>query len=274
MKMSLFDFSEFGERPKFMNIYQHFRPEEREFIDQVIDWKYFVENTFTPKLTDFLDPREQQIVKTIIGEHGEVKVAFLGGGVDAERKRALLSPDFYQETDEDFQISLFEIHYPSKFVTIEHRQVLGSLMSLGLKRGKFGDILFQDNTVQFFAAKEIESYIRMELHSIGRAQVRLDEIPFEKAVKVEEVWHELSITSSSLRLDALISSIYPLSRQKAQALIGQGLAKVNWTVIDSASFECGEGDTLSIRGFGRVKIDSIEGKTKKDKWRIIAKQQK
>ena len=257
-----------------MNIYQHFRPEERDFIDQVVDWKYNVESTYTPKLTDFLDPREQQIVKTIIGEHGEVKVAFFGGVEKAERKRALLSPDFYQETKEDFQISLFEIHYPSKFVTIEHRQVLGSLMSIGLKRGKFGDILFQGDTVQFFAAKEIDGYIRMELQSIGRAQVRINEIPFEKVVKVEEVWQDLSMTCSSLRLDVLVSTAYPLSRQKAQVIIGQGLVKVNWTVIESSSFECGEGDTLSVRGFGRVKIDSIEGKTKKDKWRIIAKQQK
>lgn len=41
-----------------MNIYQHFRPEEREFIDQVLNWKNIVENTYAPKLTDFLDPRE------------------------------------------------------------------------------------------------------------------------------------------------------------------------------------------------------------------------
>jgi RNA-binding protein YlmH len=258
-----------------MNIYQHFRLEEREFIDQVMDWKYTVENSYTPKLTDFLDPREQQIVKTIIGEHGNVKVAFFGGGENGERKRALLSPDYYQESNEEFLISLFEVHYPSKFVSIEHRHVLGTLMSLGLKRGKFGDILFQGSTVQFFAAKEIQEYIVMELKSIGKAQVRLEEIPVEKAIELEEVWVDLPITSSSLRLDTIIASIYPsISRQKAQMLIGQGLVKVNWTVIDSSSFECGEGDTLSVRGFGRVKLLSIEGKTKKDKWRILAKQQK
>ena len=54
-----------------MSIYQHFRPEEREFIDQVLNWKEYVENNYAPKLTDFLDPREQQIVKMIIGQHME-----------------------------------------------------------------------------------------------------------------------------------------------------------------------------------------------------------
>ncbi|MDF2903202.1 MAG: RNA-binding protein [Bacillus sp. (in: firmicutes)] len=257
-----------------MDIYQHFRPEERDLIDQIVDWKHYVENTYAPKLTDFLDPREQQIVKTIIGEHGEVKVAFFGGTQNAERKRALFSPDYYQVSEEDFRITLFEVHYPSKFVTIEHRHVLGSLMSLGLKRGKYGDILYDESTVQFFAAEEIGSYLSTQLQMVGKATIRLEEIPFKKAVSVQEIWQEVSITASSLRLDTLISSIYPISRQKSQTLIGQKLVKVNWTVVESSSFECREGDTLSVRGFGRVKIVSIEGRTKKDKWRILAKQQK
>lgn len=257
-----------------MDIYQHYRPEERDFIDQVFNWKSYAENTFSPKLTDFLDPREQQIVKTIIGRNGDIRAAFFGGGPNAERQRALIFPDYYQQLEEDFQISLFEIQYPIKFIVIEHRHVLGSLMSLGLKRGKFGDILFEDTRVQFFASKEIGNFIKMELKSIGKAKVRLEEVPFDQAVEVKETWQEKSVTAASLRLDALISSIYPISRQKAQSLISQGLTKVNWTIIETPSFECGEGDTISVRGFGRVKIDMIEGKTKKDKWRILAKEQK
>lgn len=257
-----------------MNIYQHFRPEEREFIDQAVDWKAYVETTYAPKLTDFLDPREQQIIKTIICEHGDVTVSFFGGAENNERKRAILAPDYFHAAHDDFKVTLYEIDYPVKFVTIEHRQVLGSLMSLGLKRGKYGDILFDGDTVQFFATKEISDFIEMELKSIGRAQIRLQELPLEKAITVADSWQDLSVTSSSMRLDTIISSIYPISRQKAQLLIGQGLVKVNWTVIESVSFECGEGDTLSVRGFGRVKIAAIEGKTKKDKWRILAKLQK
>lgn len=258
----------------FMNIYQHFRPEEREFIDQIVDWKNYVEATYAPKLTDYLDPREQLIIKTIIGEHGDVHVSFFGGVDNSERKRAILAPDYFQAAQDDYKVALYEIVYPVKFVTIEHRQVLGSLMSLGLKRSKFGDILFHSDTVQFFATKEISNYIEMELKSIGRAQVRLQELPLEKAIPVAEIWHDLSVTSSSMRLDTIVSSIFPISRQKAQMLIGQGLVKVNWTVIESSAFECGEGDTLSVRGFGRVKLAAIEGKTKKDKWRILAKLQK
>lgn len=257
-----------------MEIYQHFRPEEREFIDQTLDWKHYVENSFAPKLTDFLDPREQQIVKMIIGEHGDVAVAFFGGIDTAERKRALLFPEYFHVSEGDFQISLFQVNYPVKFVTIEHRHVLGSLMSLGLKRGKFGDILEADTEIQFFAADEISTYIQTQLQSIGKASVRIEKIPFAKAIHIQESWQELNITAASLRLDAIISAMYPISRQKAQNLIERGLVKVNWTIIETSSFECHESDIISVRGFGRAKIVSIEGKTKKDKWRIVTNLQK
>lgn len=257
-----------------MSIYQHFRPEEREFIDQVQQWKDYVQRNYSEKLTDFLDPREQEIVKSIIGQQADIGWAFDGGTGGAERKRALIYPDYFQPEARDFQIKLFEIHYPSKFISIEHRQVLGSLMSLGLKRGKFGDILINGDQVQFFAASEVADYINMQLESVGRASISLKELDLKEAVQIDESWLETSLTVSSLRLDTIVSAFFNISRQKSQTIIQQGLTKVNWTVIESTSFDCREGDTISVRGFGRAKIISIEGKTKKEKWRILGGKQK
>ncbi|MBT2687956.1 RNA-binding protein [Bacillus sp. ISL-47] len=257
-----------------MSIYQHFRPEEKEFIDQVLNWKDQAENTYAPKLTDFLDPREQHILKSIIGQHSGIQCDLFGGIPNSERKRALIFPDYYQPDEEDFQICLFEVDYPKKFVTLEHPQVLGSLMSLGLKRGKFGDILFDNDRIQFFVSEEVEDYIRLQLETIGRASVTLRKQPFAKTIQTSEEWREYSVTSSSLRLDTVISAVYSISRQKSQLFIQQGLVKVNWTLLENPSFECKEGDMISVRGQGRSKIMEIEGKTKKDKWRIIAGRQK
>lgn len=257
-----------------MNIYQHFRPEEREFIDQVINWKEYVEQSYSPKLTDFLDPREQQILATVIGKHPEVKWELFGGVPGTERKRAYLFPEYMEAQNEDFQVLLFGIEYAKKFINIEHRQVLGSLMSLGLKRGKFGDILIDGDSVQFFAAAEIADYIRLQLESIGRASINLTEMPLEKAIAIDEEWNEMNNTVSSLRLDTVISALFNLSRQKSQLLIQHGHVKVNWTAIENTAFECGEGDVISARGYGRAKIITIEGKTKKDKYRVIAGRKK
>lgn len=252
-----------------MSIYQHFRPEEKDFIDQVLNWRQYVEDSYAPKLTDFLDPREQKIVNIIIGQNTDVLVAFSGGTKAAERKRALLYPSYYEVEQEDFQLSLQNIEYAKKFVTIEHPQVLGSIMSLGLSRSKFGDILIKDGVVQLIICKEIEDYIRLQLDSIGKAKVSLSPIVWEKAIAQEEEWAETSTTLSSLRLDATIAAIYNISRQKAQGYIAASHVKVNWGTVENISFTCEEGDVISVRGYGRSVIKSLEGKTKKDKWRIV-----
>lgn len=257
-----------------MNIYQHFRPEERDYIDQVLHWKNFVETQYTPKLTDFLDPREQHILKMLIGENGEVRYKLFGGSQDVERKRAYIFPEYLTASENDFQICLFDIDYPTKFVTIEHRQVLGTLMSLGLKRGKFGDILMKDGKIQFFLAKEISDYIKSNVVSIGRAGIKLVETNIANAIVAKELWEERDLTVSSLRLDTVISGIYQVSRQKSLLFIQQGLVKVNWTLIENPSFICDAGDMISVRGFGRAKMIGMDGKTKKEKWRISVVKQK
>ncbi|MFY4773794.1 RNA-binding protein [Metabacillus sp. RGM 3146] len=255
-------------------LFQHFREEERIFLEKVLGWKQQVEETYSHKLTDFLDPREQDMTEAVIGSSQEVKVMFFGGHPNVERKRAILYPDYFNPEEDDFQVSLFKIQYPDKFISIEHRQVLGSLLSLGLDRAKFGDILFHENQVQLAAAKEYEPFLLMNFHEIGKSKISLIPIAFSEIIEPKEEIQEMSSTVSSLRLDAVAAAIYNLSRQKVQSLISGGAVKVNFRVVEQTSFLCREGDTLSIRGYGRSKLVSIEGKTKKEKIRIIAGRQK
>ena len=62
-----------------MSIYQHFRPEEKEFIDHALNWIEQVKDSYAPKLTDFLDPRQQQILSLLLGQDREVQIEFSGG---------------------------------------------------------------------------------------------------------------------------------------------------------------------------------------------------
>jgi RNA-binding protein YlmH len=249
-----------------VTIYQHFRQDEKEFVDNVLQWRGQVENQYAPRRTDFLDPRQQYIVQSIIGHSQDVLLSF--SPEHAERKRALLYPSYFEPEEEDFGIRLFEIEYPDKFVTIEHRQVLGSIMSLGLKREKFGDILSDDNKVQLILAEEISEYVRMELVQIGKAKVSLREVPYTELIKTREEWHEKVATVSSLRLDVVLAAIYNISRQKALTYIRGKLVKLNWKITENPSMEVEAGDVISARGFGRSKLISIEGRTKREKWRI------
>lgn len=254
------------------HVYQHFRQEERHFIDQVMEWSENVSLQYSPKLTDFLDPREQDMVRAVIGTNGDVSVMFSSG--DMERKRALLYPDYFTPSFEDFQVALIEIHYPVKFTALEHRHILGSLMSLGLKRSKFGDLLFFEDRIQLVAAKEVEDFIFMNLNEIGRSKVSLQSVDWKQRIRHAEDIQESSATVSSLRLDTVAAAIYNISRQKTGTLIVNGNVKVNWKVIEQTSFECREGDTLSVKGFGRSKLLSVDGRTKKDKWKITIGKQK
>ena len=86
-----------------MSIYQHFRKHEHPFVDQVISWKEQVERTYTSYLTDFLDPREQQIVSSIVGSSNEeIKFIFFGGGDETERRRGIIAPFYEEISDKQF----------------------------------------------------------------------------------------------------------------------------------------------------------------------------
>lgn len=252
-----------------MSFYQHFRKEEHAFIDQIIEWREQVKTDYTYKLLDFLDPREIEIVQSIIGTKDEVKCAFWGGYDQAERKRGILYPEYFEPSREDFDMVLFSIDYPSKFVTLEHPKVLGSIMGLGLKRSKFGDILCNDTDVQIIVAGQVAEYVKLHLNQVGKTNVILNPISFDLIISANEVWNEQTVTVSSMRLDAVLAEVFNLSRQKVVPYIQNQLVKVNWKVIEEPSFQCHQGDTLSMRGFGRCKINRIEGQTKKEKWRIV-----
>lgn len=251
-----------------MELYQHFHPEERPFVEQAMEWQRVVTERYTPKLTDFLDPRRQDILQLIVGKHAEIKLYFSGGFSHGERRRALIAPGYYELVDEDFNIQVYQVLYPDKFVTIEHRDVLGSLMNLGVKRDKFGDILIEEGQIQFSLAKEISDYVETEMKKVGKATVTLEAINKSQYLTAIESWEESEGSVSSLRLDVLLAEIFNQSRSKLIPHIKGGNVKVNWQLIDQTSHELKVGDYISFRGFGRAKFMALLGKTKRDKWRI------
>ncbi|WP_088816124.1 MULTISPECIES: RNA-binding protein [Listeria] len=249
-------------------IYQHFRGEEHAFIDQILEITMQVTDEYTPKLTDFLDPRQRFIVQTIVGSYENIEVKFFGGTPVTERKRALIYPDYYTPTIDDFNIALFHIRYPVKFTTLSHQKILGTLMSLGIKREIFGDIVNLEEEWQFFVDSEMENYVSSQLDKIGKVNITLEKLPLDAALQIEPVWEETMITVPSLRLDSVVANALHLSRQKAKQMIQAGLVKVNWKVVENPDFDCEEADILSVRGYGRIKLLYIHGRTRKDKIRM------
>src|SRR5699024_7817397 len=219
-----------------VSIYQHYRKHEHPFVDQVLSWMEQVENTFVPYVTDFLDPREQQIVTTVIGaNHDVIKFTFFGGSEEAERKRAVIAPFYEAVQESDAKVILLNATFPAKFVSLSHSDVLGAFLSLGIERKKIGDInVLQDELQLFIAAKK-------------------------------EDWAQRSNTVSSLRLDVLVKENYKMSRKDDHTLIQANKVKINHTDVDNPATQLLEGDLISVRKYGRSKLVEESGKTRKDK---------
>lgn len=252
-----------------MSIYQHFRKEEQPFIDMVLSWKEQVERTYQLKLTDFLDPREQQIIEMLIGTAGDdLQVASYGGGAYSERKRIIIAPFYEEITDESFGLTLMQASYPDKFITLDHPDVMGAFLSLGIERKKLGDIFVLDGKIQIIMAIEIAPYVMTNLTAIKNANINLKEKPLTDLMEKEQVWIESDKTVSSLRLDTILKEIYNLSRKHATEFVTKKLVKVNFKVVEDGKFSLQEGDLISLRGKGRSKIVRINGRTKKDKYKV------
>lgn len=235
-------------------------------IDILIDKCEQAERHYSPVLTTFLDPRGQYILEVISGSYDDLKVHF-NGGPRAERQRAVIAPSYYEPDESDFELTLIEIHYPEKFVTIQHQHVLGTLMSLGIDRNQLGDIIVGER-IQFVLTKALESFIMLEFTRIKGATIKLNSIPLEDMIQSEENWKIQSSTVSALRLDVVLKDMIHKSRSIAKQLIEKKRVKVNHTIIDSPDFQLEMNDLLSIQGFGRAQVTDIGGRTKKDKIHI------
>ncbi len=252
-----------------IDIYQHFRKEEHDLIDQLIDKCNRANDQYAPVLTTFLDPRGQYIMEVVVGSFDDLNVTFYGGPY-SERKRAFIAPSYFEPTKEEFEIVLIEVDYPQKFVTLQHQHILGTIMSLGIEREQLGDIVVSDK-IQFTLTKQLESYLILELNRIKGATVKLNSIPIKDMIQSKENWQSFDTTVSGLRLDVVLKDMIRKSRTISKQLIDKKRVKVNHTVIDAADFQLDSGDLLSIQGFGRAMITDIGGKTKKDKIRISYK---
>lgn len=251
-----------------MGIFQHFNGNEKVFVKKTLARVESVQRSYASKVFDFLDPREQEILESIVNYVGDVSVDFDGVFEDAERCRAIVYPKDsgqYNETE----IVIFKARYLSKFVNIEHRNVLGSLLSLGIVREKIGDINVDEDSVYFVVSEDIASFIETNLTKIGSASIKLERITREEIPAIAEEWVERSVSVTSMRLDVVVAAITNLSRPQSQNLIEGGKVKLNWREDLSTSKTVELGDVLSIRGSGRKKILKFSGQSKKGKLRIV-----
>lgn len=249
----------------------HYNKEEYSFVEKVIDWADKVAKNHTPHLTDFIDPRQLEIIRDVVNSYLTLTMFFYGGYQDAERVRVLIVPDYLTFNKDEMGLVIFQLDIAKNAKEIQHPDILGALLNIGLKRSKFGDILITDKGKYIVVAKEVSDYILLQLTKISSVSVTLSIIDTNLSLSSSTQYTEKTITVSSLRVDSIISALYNISRVKASEMIKKGMLKINYRVVDSIDKKLELEDMLSLRGFGRSKFFSEEKVTKKGKYRLIFK---
>lgn len=250
------------------NIKQHFRPDEAPLIAQVEDWLNIAADQYRPILTDFLNPRQVYIAQTLTNRRDDVKMRANGGWEHAEMQRVLFYPSYYEPQQTDFELQLIEIDYPTKFTELHHRQILGTLIGTGLVRSSFGDVLNEGMSWQVVVSRSLTDYLRQQVGQIGKIHVKMKPVEPEMIVTPQEDWETMTDTVSSMRLDAVIAAGFNYSRNRAKQLIEHGDARVNWETEMRPDYPLVAHDLLSVRHAGRIRIDEIQGTTRKNKIRV------
>lgn len=207
-------------------------------------------------LTNFLDEQQQMQLKQYSNQ--PIIISMEGGFIGAERKRVIFSPEGIKNYT--FKIKVFQICYNSRYLTLHHRKVLGSLLSLGIKRESLGDIIFLEDKVYFACTEEISAYILSAFKTIGGVPIELKEE--ESILEAKKQFKEEMHIVSSMRLDVIVASAYKLSRTEASTWITDGFVQLNHKICINTSKIVSESDIISVRHKGRVYVGEQGGKTK------------
>ena len=148
---------------------------------------------------------------------------------------------------------------------LSHREVLGSLMSLGIDRKLIGDILITDKQVQIIAKKEISGFIVQNFLRAGRVKLSFEVSEIENLQEPEKNIKEISGTIKTLRRDSVISLAFGVSRANAKEYINGSKVFVNDKNILKSDFSVKEGDKLTLRGKGKAFLKEIGDLSRKER---------
>ena len=244
-------------------------PEDRLLLAKVWDKINAGQRKNIPAHTCFLSPRELELARYLFGSL-EGLYSF-GGFRDAERRMLVYLPDYLDEStliEEDSPVvclrsAFFHGDNPS------HRDFLGALMGAGIARETIGDICVGKESCDFFVTEEIAPYILQNFTSASRTHLRLSRIPLSQASIPEPEVKEIRDTLASLRLDSVISSGFRIGRSLAAQYVTQGKAAIDGLPCEKPDKVVTEGSKISVRGLGKIRLVSVNGRTKKDRISVI-----
>lgn len=235
--------------------------EEKMTVARAEDTLQLCEKQNCMKFMGFLTPAEAEIIRRNMPK-AAVNSTFFGGYPDAERTLFVALPDYLEPQDAAELVSVVEIT-GREVGTLRHPDFLGSLLGLGIKREKLGDILVLEDRCLVFVVENIADYIAENLDKVGRKGVKVRRVNLDEVEIPPRRVENINATVAGLRLDCVVAAAAKTSRSAALSYISEGRVFVNWTEEDSPSFKMKPGDVFSVRGLGRFRLTEEIKETKK-----------
>lgn len=233
-------------------------------ISKVRDKIRLYEKTGIINSTNFLTPAEvEQALPVLRGE----EFCLSGGFYEAERKIIIVGTNM--DIVKDFCTCIRCT--AKKEIVLSHRDVLGSVLGLGIKREMVGDIIVNKNVCDIIIMREMCEYLLNNLNKIGREKVILENVDLNEIMSLGENAKDITYSVASLRADSVISGAFGISREKSSSLFKEEKVLINFLLAKNDSKNIKEGDLISVRGFGRIKVLEILGETKKGRIRIFTR---
>ena len=228
-------------------------------LAEEIEVPIFTKEFYPPNIWSFLEKNNINGLK------------FICKGLNSysEKKLVMIAPKDYDVSFMEFPLVYFKINGENKFRELLHKDFLGTIMSLGIKREIMGDLIVKNNICFGVIIDEKYGIINKEITKIGNVPVKIEEI-LQNEIPESEFKIENHLLSS-LRIDSFVSAVTGLSRQKSVEEIEKGNVLLNYNLEKNKSTEIKEGDILTIKKYGKFKFYEIKGESKKNKIRINVK---
>lgn len=216
--------------------------------------------------TDFLTPPILDEAMAAIKKLVDVNAIPNGGYPEAERCRLSVG---HPEVLTTLPNTVAALSITGNFgFQPSHRGFLGSLLGTGTAREKLGDIILQaEKGAQVLIVPELADYIITSLDKVCEVPVSCTPIPLEALEYEPPRTKAFKTVESSLRVDAVASAGFKISRSKFADLLSKGDVRVNWSTVTKNGASLKTGDMVSVRGKGRLKIGEINT-TKKGKFAV------
>lgn len=218
--------------------------------------------------SSFLDGGEKALIEDSFCMPYGYNTMFYGGYEGSERRMLGVFPEWEEPSGEAFPITVVKFDVP-KFRELTHRDYLGTLMSLGIDRSKTGDILTDENGAYIVLESDMAQYVQTNMTKIANAGVKGRVVSAAEFVPPVPLTEERACVAASSRLDAVIAAGYSLSRGISERLVREGCVKLNHRETLNRSVQLCEGDLISVRGHGRIRLKHIGNNTQKGRLHII-----